>query len=198
MVQSQDGKEYTTGKQGQNEIDEMKTPEVMAELGLPIGHICEVMKSEDRQVRLIRRLWEKWTKADLYKVGPIQRPADIAKHLTAQFVDTHREHFVAVCLDARNCVLESEVISIGSLNASLVHPREVFKIACNCNAASIIMAHNHPSGDLTPSREDIELTRRMVQAGEIMGVEVLDHLIIAQGEANGKQGYLSMKEAELF
>ena len=75
---------------------------------------------------------------------------------------------------------------------SLVHPREVFLPAVGSSAASVILAHNHPSGDVTPSREDLELTRRMVQAGEIMGIEVLDHLIIARDR------FLSLKEAGLF
>jgi len=81
-------------------------------------------------------------------------------------------------------VLKTETVSIGSLNASLVHPREVFAPAVGISAASVILGHNHPSGDVTPSREDIELTRRMVQAGEIMGIEVVGHLIIGSVHIN--------------
>ena len=99
---------------------------------------------------------------------------------------------MAVFLNARNQVICREDVSVGSLNASLVHPREVFVAAVGSSAASVILAHNHPSGDVTPSREDIELTKRMVQAGEIMGIEVLDHLIV------GQERFLSMKEAGLF
>ncbi len=90
-----------------------------------------------------------------------------------------REHFMAIYLNARNALISRETISIGSLNASLVHPREVFFPAVRNLAANIILAHNHPSGDLTPSREDVELTRRLVKAGELMGIEVLDHLVVA-------------------
>ena len=121
----------------------------------------------------------------------ITKPAD-AVGLLAEFKDRRREHFVAVFLNARNQVICREEVSVGSLNASLVHPREVFFPAVGTSAASVILAHNHPSGDVTPSREDIELTRRMVQAGEIMGIEVLDHIIL------GAERFLSMKEADLF
>jgi DNA repair protein RadC len=118
-------------------------------------------------------------------------PADGAVML-ADIKDRRKEHFIALFLNARNQVICREEVSVGSLNASLVHPREVFAPAVGSAAASVILAHNHPSGDVTPSREDIELTRRMVQAGDIMGIEVLDHLII------GGERFLSMKEANLF
>ena len=121
----------------------------------------------------------------------ISRPADVVGWLE-EIRNSDREQFVALHLDARNNVNALEIVSTGSLNASLVHPREVFKAAILNNAASIILAHNHPSGDVTPSREDIELTRRMKQAGEIMGIEILDHVIV------GPERFLSMKEAELF
>ncbi|MBT3601745.1 MAG: DNA repair protein RadC [Candidatus Latescibacteria bacterium] len=118
-------------------------------------------------------------------------PADGAGML-ADIKDHRKEHFIALFLNARNQVICREDVSVGSLNASLVHPREVFAPAVGSAAASVILAHNHPSGDVTPSREDIELTRRMVQAGDIMGIEVLDHLIV------GAERFLSMKEANLF
>ena len=121
----------------------------------------------------------------------ISRPADVLP-VIADIKDRRKEYFVAVFLNARNQVICREDVSIGSLNASLVHPREVFFPAVGSSAASVILAHNHPSGDVTPSREDIELTRRMVQAGEIMGIEVLDHLVV------GAERFLSMKEANLF
>lgn len=118
-------------------------------------------------------------------------PEDGAQ-IVSDIKDKVKEHFICLFLNARNQVLCREQVSVGSLNASLVHPREVFAPAIGSAAASVILAHNHPSGDVTPSREDIELTRRMVQAGDIMGIEVLDHLII------GKSRFLSMKEANLF
>ena len=121
----------------------------------------------------------------------ITSPADVIPELR-DIKDSKKEHFVVVFLNARNQVISREHVSTGSLNASLVHPREVFVPAVGTSAASVILAHNHPSGDVTPSREDIELTRRMVQAGEIMGIEVLDHLIVAA------ERFLSMKEANVF
>ena len=84
------------------------------------------------------------------------------------------------------------MISIGSLSASIVHPREVFQVAVTRAAASIILAHNHPSGDVTPSKEDIELTRRMVEAGSIMGIDILDHIILSESD------FLSLKERGLM
>ena len=121
----------------------------------------------------------------------IGRPADVLT-LLADIKDRRKEYFVAVFLNARNQVICREDVSIGSLNASLVHPREVFLPAVGSSAASVILAHNHPSGDVTPSREDLDLTRRMVQAGDIMGIEVLDHLIIARDR------FLSLKEAGML
>ena len=121
----------------------------------------------------------------------ITRPGDIVS-VIADIKGKRKEHFLAVFLNARNQVICREEVSVGSLNASLVHPREVFSPAVGSSAASVILAHNHPSGDVTPSREDSELTRRMVQAGEIMGIEVMDHVII------GPDRFLSMREANLM
>ncbi len=121
----------------------------------------------------------------------ITSPADLVP-IVSDIKDRRKEYFVAVFLNARNQVICREDVSVGSLNASLVHPREVFQPAVGSSAASVILCHNHPSGDVTPSREDIELTSRMVQAGEIMGIEVLDHVIL------GSERFLSMKEANLF
>lgn len=93
-----------------------------------------------------------------------------------------KEHLVALYLNARNQLIRKETISVGTLNASLVHPREVFKPAIDHLAASIIIAHNHPSGDKEPSESDLALTRRLAEAGRLMGIELLDHLIITQND----------------
>jgi DNA repair protein RadC len=118
-------------------------------------------------------------------------PADAIPFLT-DIQDQRREFFVGLYLNARNQVIHKEVVSIGSLSASIVHPREVFLAAVQSAAASVVLAHNHPSGDVTPSQDDLELTRRLVQAGELMGVEVLDHLIV------GRHDFLSLKERGLL
>ena len=122
---------------------------------------------------------------------PITSPAEVLPELR-HIRGLKKEHFVAIFLNARNQVIKTETVSVGSLNASLVHPREVFAPAVGISAASVILGHNHPSGDVTPSREDIELTRRMVQAGEILGIECVDHLIV------GSDRFISMKEANVF
>jgi DNA repair protein RadC len=103
-----------------------------------------------------------------------------------------REHFVAFYLDTQNCLIERQTISIGTLNSSLVHPREVFEPALSFHAASIIVAHNHPSGDIEPSLDDKEVTKRLVQAGKIIGIDIVDHIIL------GKSSYLSFQQKGLL
>ena len=103
-----------------------------------------------------------------------------------------REHFVVVSLTTKNRVIAIETASIGSLNSSIVHPREIFKNAIKLNSAAVVLAHNHPSGDPAPSREDLEVTKRLVEAGKLIGIEVLDHIII------GVDAYTSFKEQGLL
>jgi DNA repair protein RadC len=118
----------------------------------------------------------------------IRSPQDAAEILTEQLRYLHKEHFICLFLNTKNHVIAQETLSMGSLNASIVHPREVFRAAMKCSSAAIICAHNHPSGDPTPSPEDISLTSRLMQAGEIVGIDVLDHLVI------GDSSYVSLKE----
>jgi len=94
-----------------------------------------------------------------------------------------KEHFVVLYLNARNQLIKKETISIGTLNANLVHPREVFKPAIDCLATSIIVAHNHPSGDSQPSEADVDLTKRMMDAGRLLGIEILDHVVISNSNS---------------
>ena len=117
----------------------------------------------------------------------ISSPADVESLLRGRIANLDRENFVAVLLNTKNEVLECPTISVGTLSSSLVHPREVFKPAIRASAAGIILAHNHPSGKVEPSREDRDVTRRLVGAAEIIGIEVLDHVILGDG-------YFSMKE----
>ncbi|WP_180955058.1 RadC family protein [Bacillus sp. V3-13] len=118
----------------------------------------------------------------------IRSPEDGAKLLMNDMRFLSQEHFVCLYLNTKNQVLHRQTIFIGSLNASIVHPREVFKEAFRRSAASIICVHNHPSGDPSPSREDIEVTKRLAECGKIIGIEMLDHLII------GENKYVSLKE----
>lgn len=122
----------------------------------------------------------------------IKSPKDAADYVMVRLRDEVREHFLAMLLDTRHHVLALPVISVGNLNASVVHPREVFKQAVLASAAFVILLHNHPSGDPEPSREDIKVTANMMQAGQIIGIPVLDHIII------GDNQYISMKENGLI
>jgi len=115
----------------------------------------------------------------------IRGPEDVVAILGRKLRREQREHFVVLLLNARHEVTASVTVSVGSLNASIVHPREVFKPAVVQSAASIVLVHNHPSGDPEPSEEDLSITRRLVEAGELLGIGVLDHVIIAsRGEVS--------------
>ncbi|CAM4144756.1 hypothetical protein BAMA_11125 [Bacillus manliponensis] len=118
----------------------------------------------------------------------IRSPEDCANYMMEEMRFLQQEHFVCLYLNTKNQVIHRQTIFIGSLNSSLVHPREVFKEAFRRAAASIICLHNHPSGDPSPSREDIEVTRRLVECGKIIGIDVLDHIII------GDHKFISLKE----
>ncbi|WP_352420126.1 DNA repair protein RadC [Proteiniborus sp.] len=122
----------------------------------------------------------------------ITTPSDVADILMLDMAHLKKEHFKIVMLDTKNQVIGIEDISIGSLNSSIVHPREVFKEAIARSSASIILVHNHPSGDPTPSKEDIAITRRLAEGGDILGIKVLDHIII------GNNRFLSLKEKDII
>jgi DNA repair protein RadC len=117
----------------------------------------------------------------------ISSPADVERLVRGRIANLDRENFVVVLLNTKNEVIETPTVSIGTLGASLVHPREVFKPAIRASAASVILAHNHPSGKVEPSREDREVTRRLGEAAGVLGIEMLDHVIVGDG-------YFSMKE----
>ena len=118
----------------------------------------------------------------------VRAPADVTAFLRRYFADKDREEFLAVFLDTANTVIGMAQISVGGLAASIVEPRAVFKAAILANAAAVILAHQHPSGNLEPSREDIKITRQLAKAGQVMGIPVHDHLVIAE------HGYTSLAE----
>ncbi|MCG0278157.1 MAG: DNA repair protein RadC [Thermanaeromonas sp.] len=122
----------------------------------------------------------------------IKRPADAACLLMDEMRYLDREHFRTISLNTKNRVLAIDNVAVGSLNSSYVHPREVFKGPVRRSAAAVILVHNHPSGDPAPSLEDIQVTRRLVEAGKVLGIEVLDHLILGDGS------FVSMKEKGLL
>jgi DNA repair protein RadC len=147
-------------------IGEAKAIQILAaiELGRRIGNIAQ----QERYV--------------------IRSPEDGARYLMEEMRFLTQEHFVCLYLKTKNQVIHKQTVFIGSLNASIVHPREIFKEGLKRSAASIICFHNHPSGDPTPSREDIDVTKRLKECGKILGIELLDHIII------GDRKYISLKE----
>ena len=124
-----------------------------------------------------------------YNVEPVLSVERTANFFIKLIGDSDREKFVALYLDVKNVPNCIEIISIGSLNSSIVTPREVFKSAVMSNSNSIIVAHNHPSGSLEPSKEDVNVTLRLKEAGKILGIQLLDHIIV---NYDGK--YVSLKE----
>jgi DNA repair protein RadC len=122
----------------------------------------------------------------------VKTPEDVASLVQGRLKDKKKEYFLAILLDTRNQLIKAAEISVGSLDSSIVHPREVFKEAISASAAAVIFVHNHPSGDTEASEDDIQLTKRLAQAGEIVGIDVLDHVII------GGKSYISLKREGLF
>ena len=126
------------------------------------------------------------------KKAVVKSPDEVVSLVRGKLKGKKKEHFLAILLDTRGQLIKTSEISVGSLDASIVHPREVFKEAISASAASVIFVHNHPSGDPTASEDDIGLTKRLAEAGDVVGIDVLDHVIM------GDKGYLSLKREGLF
>ena len=122
----------------------------------------------------------------------VKTPDEVVAVVGSRLKGKKKEHFLALLLDTRNRLIKVAEISVGSLDSSIVHPREVFKEAISASAASVIFVHNHPSGDPEASEDDIKLTKRLAEVGEIVGIDVLDHIIV------GDKDYLSLKGKGLF
>jgi DNA repair protein RadC len=122
----------------------------------------------------------------------VKTPEEVVSLVKGKLKDKKKEHFQVLLLDTRSKLIKISEVSVGSLDTSVVHPREVFKEAISASAASVIFVHNHPSGDPSPSEDDIKLTERLCQAGEVIGIDVLDHIIIGDNE------YVSLKREGLF
>ncbi|MGO4372870.1 DNA repair protein RadC [Paenibacillus sp. MCAF20] len=140
------------------------------------------------QLRAGIELGRRITRSKLGETVTVRKPQDVADYVMEELRYLKKEHFLCLFLNTKNHIIAQETLSVGTLNASLVHPREVFRAAIQRSSASIICVHNHPSGDPTPSPEDIALTKRLVEAGELVGIEVLDHLVI------GDARFVSLKE----
>ena len=128
----------------------------------------------------------------LYQTRQILSPNDAYEMIKEQLEGLDREQFIIACLNTKNEPTNISVVSVGTLNKAIVHPRELFKTAILSNAASIMAFHNHPSGDTEPSQQDIQLTNRLYEAGELLGIKLLDHLIIGDGT------FTSLKRKRLF
>jgi DNA repair protein RadC len=122
----------------------------------------------------------------------VASPQDVADYLMPRLTDPKKEHFFAVLLDVKSRVIRLHTVSIGTLDSSLVHPREVFKEAIAASSSSVIVAHNHPSGDPSPSSEDKKVTTRLVEAGKLLGIDVLDHIVF------GEDQWCSLKQLGLM
>ena len=122
------------------------------------------------------------------KLGTIRSSVELASQLMEELKDYQQEHLLCLYLNTKNEIIKKETLFIGSLNQSVAHPREIFKGAVRVSAARLIVVHNHPSGNPKPSQQDLSFTRRLIECGELMGIELLDHLII------GHNRYLSLRE----
>ena len=156
--------------------------------------MIELDKLEKKYVR-VKNVYKIREMQEGYEGLNYSNPSKIARLFIAayQHLDETREHFLSASLDTKNHLISLDVISIGSLNCNIVHPREVFYSAIANKANSIIVSHNHPSGSTAPSQNDIDITRKLVKTGEIVGIDVLDHIIVGIPEK-----FLSMKEENLM
>jgi len=162
-----------------------------------IEQLCEIKEIGSAKAAQIKACFEilkrlETQEKEISRDITISSPKDVAKIAQSILKDKKKEYFLIFPLDSRNKITKESIISIGTLTANLVHPREVFKEAISRNAAQIIVVHNHPSGDPEPSEDDLEITKRLMKGGEILGIDVIDHIIIA------RDGFLSFKERGLL
>ena len=159
-----------------DDLDEMDTKHLMKVEGVGFAKACQIIAG----MELARRFLVK-------KETIIQNPTDVLP-LVGHLKSKQQEYFVCISLNGANELIQSRVVTVGLLNSSQIHPREVFADVITDRAASVVLIHNHPSGSLNPSESDIQITNQLVEAGKILGLTVLDHIIVS------KRGYMSMKE----
>ena len=171
------------GKYNLRQLSKLSLNQIQKEKGIGFAKACQILACFEFGKRL--------NSFNEEEKPIIKRAKDVAKLFLSEMGNLDKENFKGVFLDTRNKILRHETIFIGTLNESIIHPRDIFKIALEENAASVIFLHNHPSGNLEPSEEDIKTTKELIEAGNLLGINVLDHLII------GKNKYLSMQEEKL-
>ncbi|MBI9014259.1 MAG: DNA repair protein RadC [Clostridiales bacterium] len=172
---------FDHGIQGLNDVT---VEELTAVKGVGIAKACQISAA----VELGRRV----SKCKINILGKINSPKTVVEYFQEELRHLNKEKFIVVFLNTKNLITSYEVVSVGSLSASIVHPREVFNRAIKKSAASIILIHNHPSGNPTPSREDEAITKRLCNVGEVVGIKILDHIIISE------DGYFSFKEMDIL
>ena len=154
---------------GLDSLNSLNLQELMKIKGIGMAKACKILAAFELDKRI---------KAGKICEKVVHNSSDIAKHYMVKMKDLKKEHLIAVFLDSKNKIIKDETISIGTLNSSLVHPREVFKEAIKNSAAAIILVHNHPSGNCEPSEEDERVNAKLIETGEIVNIKVLDHIII--------------------
>ena len=165
------------------ELREARCEELQAVEGIGLAKAAQILAA----IELGRRV-----QASVKVPTVVRFPQDAADYMMEHLRYLDREVMRLIILDTKNQVIASPTVSVGTLNSSMVHPREIFKECIRRSAASLIVAHNHPSGDPSPSTEDIQVTKRLQRAGEILGIDVLDHIII------GDNRFVSLKEEGFF
>lgn len=174
--------EFVTGKEGED-----AKAETMNDL-----EIIMATMTKSRKMRLLATMELLKRLDENCKVTIIHEPGDVARYAMPRYRHENKEHFCVMSLNTKNKIIGFDNIATGTLSMAPVHPREVFEVAIKRHAASIILLHNHPSGDPSPSREDISVTQRLVKAGKIMDIPVLDHIVI------GDNRFISIKEKGLL
>ena len=168
---------------GIRHLSECSIEDLSAVTGIGPSKACQILAGVE--------LGKRMTRARLMNPRVLNHPREVASYLIEDMKDLRQEWFRILLLNNRKQVLGYETVSVGTLNASLVHPRDVFEKAIRKNASTIILVHNHPSGNPSPSDEDRALTRRLTEAGALMGIEVIDHVIVGNGN------YYSFKEHQI-
>ncbi|PNZ28198.1 DNA repair RadC family protein [Staphylococcus petrasii] len=189
-----------TGRQGYSSIDIAndimnKYPNLKELKQLSIDDLVKIKGIGTYKATTLKaafELGERMNTRSTHEKVKIKSPKDVADMMMAKMKDLTQEHFIALFLNSKNVVMKEEVIYKGTLNSSVIHPREVFNAAIRASSNAIIVVHNHPSGDVTPSKEDIATTIRLKECGHILGIDLLDHIII------GDQKFTSLVEEGYF